>query len=531
MKEYLQFSPAISHFNGLYFGWFSLSLYQPIKLRHRTCLDGVHDVDIGFHGLIVGVAGPFHHDVRSDAQGEGVDDEGAAAGVGSDQFPLGLDFVGADVALVGGDTDLFIDTGEAAQFLDVTVHRLVGVVGQGLAVLEGGVLVFLQNGLGDFVQFDGKAVSRLLGRDLNVVSLDITAAEVVDIGVPEAGEAAEEEDVPDRIQVGLGFGELELPDAGDLFLGEVDDLPLRHLQGRAEFLIVQVGVVAPVGRPVQEPTEVAQFLLDGRVLQAHQVLLVIILPFSLLFTRGPEFLAVAHISDELRQGRFRQVGELDVLLEGGQIDAHRLHLLEGGFRPGVLVAAFFQEHIIDLEEVMFLWFAFLFGLTGGLLGNRSIQPVLILLLKLGRCWDLVDGLEELKGGFHLVFDVPELVVYGQGGLTFGAFVSRLDQFYLFVPGRLVIDLATGLEVQPLGVERSAKPYLEKVVVFPVGPQLETDISLNLHGVSLLKSWPKNGPKMLKGEQRRLQRYAIESIPARVCEGVRTWFTILVLSAR
>ena len=35
--------------------------------------------------------------------------------------------------------------------------------------------------------------------------------------------------------------------------------------------------------------------------------------------------------------------------------------------------------------------------------------------------------------------------------------------------------------------------------------------------------------MLKGEQRRLQRYAIESIPARVCEGVRTWFTILVLS--
>ena len=36
--------------------------------------------------------------------------------------------------------------------------------------------------------------------------------------------------------------------------------------------------------------------------------------------------------------------------------------------------------------------------------------------------------------------------------------------------------------------------------------------------------------MLKGEQRRLQRYAIESIPARVCEGVRTWFTILVLSA-
>ena len=42
-------------------------LYQPVKLRHRTSLDGIHDVDVRLHGLIVGVAGPFHHDVRSDA--------------------------------------------------------------------------------------------------------------------------------------------------------------------------------------------------------------------------------------------------------------------------------------------------------------------------------------------------------------------------------------------------------------------------------------------------------------------------------
>ncbi len=80
-------------------------LNQPIKLRHRTGLDGVHDVDIGLHGLVVGVAGPFHHDVRGDAQGEGIDDEGAATGVGTDEFPLGLDLVGSDVALVGGDAN------------------------------------------------------------------------------------------------------------------------------------------------------------------------------------------------------------------------------------------------------------------------------------------------------------------------------------------------------------------------------------------------------------------------------------------
>ena len=202
------------------------------------------------------MTGPFHHDVGGDAHGQGVDDEGAAAGVGADEFPLGLDLVGADVALVGGDADFLIDTGQLAQLLDVAVHRLVGIVRQGLAVLEGSVFVFLQDGLGDLVQFDGNAVCRLDGRDLDVVALDIAAAEVVDIGVPEAGEAAEEEDVPDGIQVGLGLGEFQVADAGDLILGQVNDLALCHLERRAEFLIGQVGVVAPVGCPVQEPAEV-----------------------------------------------------------------------------------------------------------------------------------------------------------------------------------------------------------------------------------------------------------------------------------
>ena len=215
------------------------------------------------------MAGPFHHDVRSDAEGKGVDDEGAAAGVGADEFPLGLDLVGADVALVGGDANLLIDTSEFAQLLDVAVHRLVGVVRKGFVVLEGGVLVFLQNIPGNLVQFDGDAVRCLDGRDLDVIALDVAATEVVDVGVPEAGEAAEEEDVPDGIQVSLGLGEFQVADTGDFLLGEIDDLPLRHLQGRMEFLIVQIGVVSPVGRPVQEPAEVAQLLLDGGILQAN----------------------------------------------------------------------------------------------------------------------------------------------------------------------------------------------------------------------------------------------------------------------
>ena len=110
------------------------------------------------------MACPFHHDVRGDTEGKGVDDEGTAAGVGANQLPFGLDLVGADVALVGGDADLFIDAGAFAQLLDVAVHRLVGVVRQGLSILEWGVLVFLQNGLGDFVQFDGKIIIITLTR-------------------------------------------------------------------------------------------------------------------------------------------------------------------------------------------------------------------------------------------------------------------------------------------------------------------------------------------------------------------------------
>ena len=51
----------------------------------------------------------------------------------------------------------------------------------------------------------GEGLAVFEGSDLDVVAFDITAAEVVDVGVPEAGEAAEEKDVPDGIQVSRAF--------------------------------------------------------------------------------------------------------------------------------------------------------------------------------------------------------------------------------------------------------------------------------------------------------------------------------------
>jgi len=104
---------------------------------------------------------------------------------------------------------------------------------------------------------------------------------------------------------------------------------------------------------------------------------------------------------------------------------------------------------------VFLGLALLLGLRSGLLRNGSVQPVLILLLKLRRRRDLVDGLEELESRIHLVLDVPELIVDGQGSLSLRAFVARLDQLGFVIPSRLVVDLATCLEVQSLSVERGA----------------------------------------------------------------------------
>lgn len=60
--------------------FYGLSL---VELSHSLALLGLGNVDVGLHGGVVGVAGPFHDDVGGDAHGEGVAYEGAAAGVGA----------------------------------------------------------------------------------------------------------------------------------------------------------------------------------------------------------------------------------------------------------------------------------------------------------------------------------------------------------------------------------------------------------------------------------------------------------------
>ena len=163
------------------------SSIQEIHLGHLAGLDAVDDVDVGLHRFVVGVAGPFHHDVGRDAAGEGLDDEGLASGVGTDQGPFRMDFIKTDAALVCGDAYRFVDTGHLAELLEFAVHRLVGVLGKDTVVLHRDSPVFLQKAPGHIVDFNLYAVGGLDGGDLQMVGFDIGPAQGLGIREPEAG--------------------------------------------------------------------------------------------------------------------------------------------------------------------------------------------------------------------------------------------------------------------------------------------------------------------------------------------------------
>ena len=73
---------------------------------------------------------------------------------------------------------------------------------------------------------------------------------------------------------------------------------MSHLQGRFEGLICKVGIVPSFGRPVQIPAKVSKFFLDGGILQAGDVIVVILFPIAFLLTGCPEGFVVSQISNE-----------------------------------------------------------------------------------------------------------------------------------------------------------------------------------------------------------------------------------------
>ena len=176
-----------------------------------------------------------------------------------------------------------VEFADFAEVLEAAVHLLVGHVGQRPASREVLLFVFLKDGFGVFVEDDGQAVVGLLGGDGHDAFLDVGAADLNDVGVTEAGEGAEAEEVAgdahafvlkdglfvfDAVHVreldgGAGLRDLKVVELVQLFAGEEDDGLFDGLEGGVVgFGRVDLRVAFADG-PAEEPGEVLVLLLDG----------------------------------------------------------------------------------------------------------------------------------------------------------------------------------------------------------------------------------------------------------------------------
>ena len=147
-----------------------------VKLLHGLGFVGCGNVYVGFHGLVVAVAGPPHHHDRRDADGQGVADEGFPGGVGAHQFPFGKDFFYTVAVHVLAFADGLVDAAKLAEILEGRVHLLVGDDGEGFIGLKLTILVFVQDGTGVAVEIDGNGVVRFLRHYVDILLVDIASA-------------------------------------------------------------------------------------------------------------------------------------------------------------------------------------------------------------------------------------------------------------------------------------------------------------------------------------------------------------------
>lgn len=325
---------------------------QPL-LEHRHLL-GLYlfgYVDIRFHRLIIGMPGPFHDHLRRDAGGQSKADERATASMRADEFVL-------RPCLFLALTSLEVDTGygivnltKLAKVLQVFVHLLVGDDRQGKAPGEALVLVLVQNGLCVLVEVDWQAVVGLLGGDIDVVAGNVGALEGGHIGVPEAGESAEAEEVPGLLQGGLvvdfllilfalvvvefDFGAVGrdgvVVDFEEFVLCEEDDGLGYEFELGLDGADFGFAGYALADSPVEEPAEVEVVLLDGVL--SH-------LGFD------------TEVADEGIDAIVIEVIELEVVALGGEVLAEGVPAFHGAGRPLVGDALFFGELVKVGEDVL-----------------------------------------------------------------------------------------------------------------------------------------------------------------------------------
>ena len=89
-------------------------MYLSIKLLHGLGLDFIAHIDIGFHGLVVAVASPFHHYLGRDAHADGITDKAASASVCADDLILWFDLIYALAALIIDDMSGLVESSQLA---------------------------------------------------------------------------------------------------------------------------------------------------------------------------------------------------------------------------------------------------------------------------------------------------------------------------------------------------------------------------------------------------------------------------------
>lgn len=361
------------------------------------------------------MAGPFHHDLRRDAAGEGEADERPAAGVGADERPFraGLFY------FLSGTEEYFRDGGveatELAEVFEVIVHLLVGYHWQGKAVGIFPIVVLVEDGLGEAVEVYRQAVVGLLGSDVEAVAHYVAAFDLRHIRISERSERAEAEEVAglgqcsgllDGLLIFIAVhilqrnfravrGDFIVVESEEFFFRKEYDGLFEDLELGAVPVYLLLLAVAFADGPVQEPFKVVELLLDGLFLKV---------------------LPDAEEADELVYPLLVEVLVADVAVEGFEVVAEGLPALHRGVGPLVGDALLLYKLVEVIEK----------GLDFHITLSRGV-------------FDLPQGefhflLELLRGRhlFHFVYVVGEmrqeveyvLVDFG-GGLSFRVHIFRL----------------------------------------------------------------------------------------------------------
>ena len=264
----------------------------------------------------------------------------------------------------------------------------------------------------------------------------------------------------------LGHRQVEVSDSLQFFCSQVDDFLLRRFQCRAECLEIHKFVESLVGRPVQKPSEVSQFLVDGRILQAYQVFRAVWISLVLGLAWSLQHLLVSQIDDKFSECLFREIRELDFLFECHKVFPHSHHLFISGLRPGILFSAVPHKLIINFEEITLLWFGVVLFRCRPL-GNNAIYALFILFRQLFDGRNDIERLEILEWCFHLVLDIPKFVVDIDGIFSSWPFIPREHEFILCVPSIYVIDLAASWIILSLSSESYSEANLEFILVLSI----------------------------------------------------------------